>query len=222
MRILYHYWESPFCRKVRMALSEKGFEFQLELEKTWERREGFLVFSPSGEVPVLVEPNGRIISDHNALCEYLDEIQPTPTLFGDEPVERAEVRRLVGWFDGKFKREVGDNLAGEKLTKRIRHSGAPNSLAIRAGGINIRNHLEYVNWLMERRSWLAGKHFSLADIAAAAHFSVVDYIGDVPWDDYPEARLWYSRIKSRPSFRPILEDKIPGIAPVEHYSDPDF
>jgi glutathione S-transferase len=86
----------------------------------------------------------------------------------------------------------------------------------------MKTHLEYVSWLADRRRFLAGDFFSLADIAAAAHFSAVDYIGDVPWDDYPRAKEWYVRIKSRPSFRPVLADHIPGLRPPTHYADLDF
>ena len=70
--------------------------------------------------------------------------------------------------------------------------------------------------------WLAGDALSLADIAAAAHLSAIDYLGDVPWSDHEVAKEWYARIKSRPSFRPLLTDHIPGLAPPKHYTDLDF
>jgi len=74
----------------------------------------------------------------------------------------------------------------------------------------------------ERRRWLAGENFSLADITAAAHLSTLDYLGDVPWDNHEPAKEWYARIKSRPSFRPLLADHIPGAPPPKHYADLDF
>ena len=137
-------------------------------------------------------------------------------------MERAEVRRLVAWFDGKFAHEVTDNLVGEKVMKRFLGFGEPDSAAIRAGHANIRTHLDYIAFLIERRSWLAGERLSLADIAAAAHISCVDYLGDVPWADHEAAKDWYARIKSRPSFRPLLADAIPGLAPSKVYADLDF
>jgi glutathione S-transferase len=63
---------------------------------------------------------------------------------------------------------------------------------------------------------------SLADVAAAAHLSCIDYIGDVPWEAYELAKNWYARIKSRPSFRSILADHIAGMPPPKHYADLDF
>jgi glutathione S-transferase len=173
-------------------------------------------------VPVLIEPDGTVLADANAIAEYLDEVHREKLLLGLNPVDRAEVRRLVGWFDVKFNREVTENLVGEKLMKRLTRIGTPNSGAIRAGHANIGYHLDYIGYLVERRRWLAGDHFSLADIAAAAHLSAVDYLGDVPWDHHEPAKEWYARIKSRPSFRPLLADQIPGVPPPAHYADLDF
>lgn len=221
-RTLYHHPLSPFARKVRVVLAEKRIDVTLEVEKFWERRPEFLALDPAGEVPVLVEEDGIIIAQHAALCEYLEETQAGTLLLGTTVYERAEVRRLVAWFDDKFNREVTENLVGEKLLKRFQGHGTPHAQAIRAGHQNIHYHLDYIAWLMERRSWLAGDHLSLADIAAAAHISIVDYLGDVPWDEHAGAKDWYSRIKSRPSFRPLLADHLPGAPPPKHYADLDF
>jgi len=222
MRTLYHLWLSPYSRKVRIALKEKGLEFELEVEKVWERRDAFLALNPAGQVPVLVEDDGTAIADSQAICEYLEEVYPERPLLSADPVVRAETRRLIAWFDQKFGREVTENLVDEKLTKRIMQAGQPNSSAIRAGQHNLHYHLAYVAYLTERRTWLAGDDFSLADIAAGAHLSCVDYIGDVPWADHPGAKDWYARIKSRPAFRPLLGDHIPGFPPPKHYADLDF
>lgn len=222
MPTLYHHWLSPFCRKVRIALREKNVEFALEVESVWERRAEFLLLNPAGAVPVLVEEDGAAIADSNAICEYLDETRREPPLLGRTPAERAETRRLVAWFDDKFHREVTSHLYGEKVLKRYAKTGEPNSGAIRAGKANLRYHLDYIAWLAERRNWLAGDAFSLADIAAGAHLSVLDYLDEVRWDEFEETKLWYQRIKSRPSFRPLLTDQAPGFRPPRHYADLDF
>ena len=222
MRILYHLWMSPQCRKVRVALLEKRLEFDLRAENVWERRDEFLALNPASDIPVLVETNGTALSGSDAICEFLDEVHPEPPLIGHQPIARAEVRRLVHWFDEKFNAEVTENLVGEKMTKRYLGKGGPNSKAVRAGHANIHSHLDYIGYLTERRTWLAGDDFSLADIAAAAHLSSIDYLGDVPWAEHEEAKDWYARIKSRPSFRSILEDNIPGAPPQKHYANLDF
>ena len=222
MRTLYHLALDPGCREIRILLAEKRLEFELKTEKVWERREGFLRLSPAGEVPVLLEVDGTSLPGAQVIAEYLDEAYPDPPLIGATPLDRAETRRLVAWFDVKFRREVSANLLDEKVMKRFLGLGQPNSSAIRAGHANVHYHLDYVAWLCDRRRWLAGEDFSLADIAAAAQLSAVDYLGDVPWEDHPGAKDWYARVKSRPSMRAILADHVAGASPPAHYADLDF
>jgi glutathione S-transferase len=136
------------------------------------------------------------------------------------------VRRLASWFNDKFHAEVSNPLANERLYKRFmpvsQGGGPPDTDAMRAARINIRYHMAYIGWLVRTRDWLAGERLSYADLAAAAHLSVVDYLGDVPWNEDEAARTWYARVKSRPSFRPLLADTLAGIPPSKTYADLDF
>ena len=220
LRVL-HFPLCPFSRKVRVVVREKEWPAELVALEPWRCDESLLALNPAAEVPVL-QDSDLVIADSGAICEYLDEARPEPGLIGRTVAERAETRRLVAWFDCKFVRDVTDLVWREKLIKRIRQHETPDSHAVRAGLNNIHLHLEYIAYLFERRNWLAGETLSLADIAAAAQLSVLDYLGDVPWDRHPSAKLWYSRIKSRPSFRPLLADRLPGLKPPEHYDDLDF
>lgn len=222
MRSLHHFSLQPQSRRVRIQLREKKLDFDPVAEKPWERREGLLALNPACETPILVEENGAVIAGAYAIGEYLEEAYVEGPLLGQKPAHRAEVRRLVAWFDGKFEREVTQNLLFEKMVKRLLGQGGPDSGAIRAGKANIRIHLDYISWLSDRRNWLAGDDFSLADIAAAAQISAIDYLGDVAWDQHREAAEWYARVKSRPSFRQILADTWPGTQPPAHYADLDF
>ena len=222
MLALHHFWLCPFSRKVRVVLGEKDVPFNLVFEKYWERPEAFLALNPAGQVPVLVDDDGIALADSNAICEYLDERYPDRPLIGFDARARAETRRLVAWFDGKFFEEVTRNVVDEKVLKRFMRMGHPDSGAIRAGQQNLGYHLDYIGWLTERRNWLAGDDFGLADVAAAAHLSCVDYLGDVPWSGHEAAKDWYARVISRPSFRTLLADHIPGLAPPKHYADLDF
>lgn len=222
-RLLYHFSLDPQSRKVRIVLGEKHLAFELAVERPWEQRPEFIALNPAGDLPVLVEPDGRVLCNATAIAEYLDETLPDPPLLGADPRIRAEVRRLVGWFDEKFNSDVTLTLVGEKLVKRMMGPGfIPDSRAIRAGYGCMPFHLQYLAMLAEHRRWLAGNDFSLADITAAAHLSAVDYLGDIAWEKYPAAKDWYARIKSRPSLRPLLADVIPGIPPPRHYADLDF
>ncbi len=222
MRRLYHLPLDPGSRKVRLILQEKRLDFALKIEKVWERREAFLSLNPAGEVPVLVEPDGTILANAQVIAEYLDEVYPAPPLLPGSPIDRAETRRLVAWFDEKFAQEVSDLLVEQKVMRRFLGLGHPDVEAMRAAHANVHYHLDYVSWLSDRRTWLAGRNLTVADFAAAAHFSVIDYLGDVPWADHPGAKDWYQRIKSRPCFQPLLEDLVPGAKPPKHYVDLDF
>ena len=228
MRVLYHLPLSPFSRKVRLVLVEKRLPFELELEKVWERRDEFLEMNAACTVPVLVDGVDRegrpiVIADSGVICEYLEEAHPNaPPLLPKDPVERAEVRRLVAWMDGKFAQEVSANLLGEKFMKRLLGRGNPDATALRAGYANLRHHLDYIGWLAESRRWLAGDELSVADFAAAGHLSALDFAADVDWSMSEPARDWYAKIKSRPSFRPLLQDQVPGVSPPPHYADLDF
>jgi glutathione S-transferase len=222
MRYLHHLPLSPYSRKVRLVLAEKRLPFELKLEKCWERRPDYLELNPAGTVPTLIEENGLVIPDSGVICEYLEEAYPDTPLMGRTLAERVEVRRVVAWFDGKFSAEVTRNLLGEKYMKRLTGRGIPDAAAMRAGYVAIKQHMDYIGWLSEQRKWLAGANISLADFAAAAHLSTLDFIGDVDWTLSAPARDWYARIKSRPSFRGVLTDRVPGLLPPEHYADLDF
>jgi len=223
MRLLYHLWLSPLSRKIRLVLQEKNLEFSMQVEKVWERRAEFVALNPACDVPVLIEPDGTVLAEVSAIAEYLDEVYREKLLLGLNPTDRAEVRRLVAWFDIKMNREVTEPLVTEKFTKRFLGVGAPDSAVIRAAKANLKYHLDYIAYLTERyRGWLAGDYFSLADVTAAAHLSVLDYLGDVAWDEFEPAKEWYARVKSRPTFRPILAETVPGAPPPKHYADLDF
>jgi glutathione S-transferase len=222
MRQLYHTPLCPFCRKVRLVLGEKRLEAELLLLHPWAETDRLYDLNPAGQVPVLVDIDKATLAESAAIVEYLEERHPeTPVLPGG-PAERAEARRLAQWFDLKFHGEVTANLLHEKVYKRLRRAGEPDMRRIRAGLLNLRSHLDYLAFLADRRNWLAGEAFSLADMAAAAHLSCLDYTGDVPWDSYPVAKEWYMRVKSRPAFRPLLADRMPGMAPAGHYAELDF
>ena len=218
---LYHVALSPFCRKVRLTLAEKKIEVELVEERYWEQGPDFLRRNPAGKVPVMKWDN-RTLSESQAICEWLDETIPQPPLIPRDPDARYEVRRLCGWFDDKFHQEVTSKLLYERVNKKIMGLGYPDSKAVKAGATRIKYHLDYMGWLLEQRRWLAGDAMTLADFAAAAHLSCLDYNSDVDWNRSAAVKEWYAKIKSRPSFRSLLADQVPGFPPPAHYADLDF
>jgi glutathione S-transferase len=224
MKILHHVVLSPQSRAIRLQLAEKKVNFVLEIERPWEMRDAFMALSPSGEVPVLRD-DGLVVADTGAIAEYLEEAYPAPPLLPKGPAARAEARRLTAWFHRKFHEDAGGRLIREKAFKRFGWvpgaGSAPDMGEIRQALEAMKLHLDYVGRLADARGWLAGE-LSVADMAAAAHVSCADYLGGVPWDEFPSAKDWYMRIKSRPCFRPLLADRLPGLSPPDHYAELDF
>ncbi len=202
MRRLYHQPLSPFCRKIRLVLAEKKIEVELVEEKPWERRMDFLRLNPAGQVPVL-KIDELVLADSGAIFEYLEETQPDPPLLPADPALRAEARRLTAWFDDKFHREVTANLIYERVNKKLAKSGYPESENIKAGSRNIKYHLDYIGWLTDHRRWLAGNAMTIADFAAAAHLSCLDYVGRRGLDPQPGAA------------RLVLQDQVAAGVPLD-------
>jgi glutathione S-transferase len=230
MAILHHYPFCPQSRFVRLVLAEMAMEPQAMEERPWERRTEFLALNPTGNMPVFVEQNGLVVPGPSVIAEYLDETRGLGLsgrrLLPVGPAGRVEVRRLLEWFLAKFYEEVSGYLVTEKIYKRFMSpelgGGPPDMNAIRAARTNVRYHLRYIGYLISQRNWLAGDDLTYADLAAAAHLSCADYLGDVPWEEDETATSWYARVKSRPSFRALLSDRVPGMAPADSYADLDF
>ncbi|MGO9134647.1 MAG: glutathione S-transferase family protein [Methylovirgula sp.] len=230
MVTLHHHPLCPQSRFVRLFLGEYGIEPKLIEERPFERNEDFLVLDPAGETPVLTEEDGTVVPGCVVIAEYLDETRGlglgAHRLLPEDPTGRIEVRRLLHWFTQKFYAEVSSWLVTEKIYKRFmsreQGGGAPDMDLIRAARANIRYHLRYIGYLTAHRNWLAGDRLTYADLAAAAHISVADFLGDVPWDEDQTAKLWYARVKSRPAFRTLLADRLPGLVPAAVYADLDF
>jgi glutathione S-transferase len=212
---------SPFCRKVRLSLAEKKVEVELVEERYWEADADFLRRNPAAKVPVL-KLDGIMMAESGPICEYIEETRPDPSLMPKDAVARLEVRRLVNWFDDKFHSEVTSKLLYERVNKKVMGQGFPDSRNVKDGAKAIKYHLDYMAWLLDHRRWLAGDNMTLADFAAAAHLSSLDYISDVDWNRSAVVKDWYAKIKSRPAFRSILADQVSGFPPPRHYHDLDF
>lgn len=228
MARLFHFAFDPASRHVRLALGEYGRDVELVEERPWERPSQAGELNPSGLLPVLVEGHGAIIREAVPIAEYLDETRrpECASLIGDSAEVRAETRRLVQWISGPLTAQVSDVLLHQKVVRRFADrsggGGAPDMNQVRAGLARLAIHLDMLAGLADERKWLAGEFLSHADLAAAAHVSVIDYLGDVPWSQFAPLRAWYQRIKSRPAFKPLLADRLRGIPASRTYADLDF
>lgn len=227
---LYHHPFSTTSRFVRLMLAEHDAKVELIVEKSWERRPEFLELNPAGNVPVLIENDGPPIIGAGPIMEYVDETRGYALgdrrLMPNHPEARAEMRRLVDWFLQKTHEEAVQYFLHEKIMKlelpRELGGGSPDNQVLRVARVNIKHHLHYIGWLSGSRNWLSGEQLTFADLAAAAELSVIDYVGDIPWDEDLNAKYWYARIKSRPTFRTLLADRLPGLPAAPIYTDLDF
>ncbi len=221
MVLLVHHPISAHSRKIRIIMAEKGVLFALREEEPWNLSADIKKLNPAEDLPVFVF-DGKVIAGNYAISEYLEEAYPNPQLLSKNIKERAEIRRLIDWFDNKFSREVYQYVVNEKIIKRFSAYSSPNSRLLNAGYSNLKYHMQYIDWLAERNNYLAGNDFTMADISAAAQISVIDYLGDINWNDFANAKEWYAKVKSRPSFKEILKDNIKGVMPSKHYTNLDF
>ncbi len=223
MWLLYQFPLCPFSRKVRLLLGEKGVGYELVRESPWEKRDEFMDLNPSGQTPVLIEKDRNVtLMSSAAICEYFEETVNTAPMISGTAVNRAEIRRLSAWFDEQFYNNVVAPLLHERMLKRLLHRAAPDGGALRDAMKTANQLLDYVDWLLDHRNWLAGGTLSLADLAAAAHISVADYLGGIDWRGHEQTRGWYSGLKSRPSFRPLLSERMESVSPPEYYDKVDF
>ena len=211
---------------VRMFLAEKGLPC-VEIEaKPWDDDGALVAVNPAGTIPVLVdEPptGGKVsISPATVIIEYLEEAYSKPALMPATTASRAELRRICAWFTNKFETEVNSMIVRERIDRRLMRRGIPDYESLKAGAEALEWHMDYFSWLLDQRTWFAGEKFSTADIAAAGYFSTLDYVDAAPWGKFPIVKDWYARVKSRPSMKPILRDRIDGLPPPRHYNDPDF
>ncbi|MEY4502273.1 MAG: hypothetical protein RIS52_2163 [Pseudomonadota bacterium] len=223
MWLLHQFPLCPFSRKVRLVLGEKGVGYDLVRTNPWERRDEFLDLNPAGQTPVMVnDVTGTTLLHSSAICEYFEETEERPPLISGTAPNRAEIRRLAAWFDEQFFSQVVGPLLHERMEKRLFRRAAPDAAVLREAMRNANSLMDYVDWLLDHRNWLAGPQLSLADLTGAAHISVADYLGGIQWQGHESAKAWYSGLKSRPSFRPLLSERMEVIAPPDYYDKVDF
>jgi glutathione S-transferase len=214
MRRLVHLLMSPACRLVRLALTEKRVPVALDVPS-----------DPLLHLPVLVELDGSSLTGLWAIIDHLEALQPDPSLFPEEPADRAEALRLLDYLMGAFNENASRRILYQKAPQANTGSPVrqpPDMSALRAGRASLREALQAMGSLADAHGYLASRELSIADLALAAHLSALDYFGEVPWSEFPPATEWYLRIKSRPAFRTLLGDRVPGQPPVPQYADLDF
>lgn len=213
MRRLIHIFMSPQCRVARLMLNEKGAPYSLAAAE-----------DPAAHLPVLVEED-LVITGLWAIIDHLEATQPDNPMLPEDAADRAEALRLFEWLMTHFHEDVTKRIVWEKAAPSqtgIGERRPPSLDALRRGRSTLAEALDMLGALAEERGYLACREPTLADLAFAAHLSALDYFGEIPWLDFPQVADWYARMKSRPSFRSLLADRLPGQPPVTHYAELDF
>lgn len=225
MPALLHHPLDPNSRLARLMLAEYGVPVDLNEIKPWLREPAFLDINPAATLPVLLDGDGIAAVGYLAVVHAVeDQFAPTgiESLFPTERALRNEMWRLMEWITIKLNDEVTRYIIEEKIINRDTPGATPDPAVLRVAKTNLTEHMLYFNWLLAHRQWLAGETMTLADFALAAHFSALDYMGDIDWGKVGETRDWYSRIKSRPAFRTLLNDRVVAMPPHKGYANLDF
>lgn len=200
-------------------MGEKNIAYELVREYPWAASDMFLNLNAAGRTPVVVNEEKKItIADSRAIGEYFEETVERSPMINGTAANRAEIRRLTALFDENFYHDVTEPLLSERMKKRIVFKQPPDSRVLREAMRMAHGHLDYMDWLIDTRPWLAGSTMSMADLAAAAQISVADYLGGIDWKGHEQTRGWYAVFKSRPSFRPLLSERMDVIKPPAHYA----
>jgi len=235
MLYLYHGTTSVCAIKARLALHEKGLEWDgeiLDLHRGDQHRPEYLQLNPNGVVPTLVH-DGRVIIESTLIIEYLDETFPDPPLMPSDPFQRAQVRLWMKKIDdylhaacstvtfaiafrqGLLKRTP------EELEARFKSIPDPayrerQRLSVTQGiaaphvAPAVKNYDKYIGEMeaaLSRSSYLVGESYTLADLAATSYVNRAEMVAmDGLWSNRPHVAHWLGRIRARPSYDRAITD----------------
>jgi glutathione S-transferase len=206
---------------VRFIMNEVEMEYILVEQTFWNCDDKFLRINNMGTVPVLITDDNLILNHHQLIIDYIYS-KYEPDFFYPQENDTLAIRKVSIWFNEKFYLECTKYFLHEKLVKPLNSGEQPNTNVLSLARYNLGIHLEYLTHLLEYTSYLAGDKFSIADISAAMQISSLDFLGEIQWSKIPRIKDWYSIIKSKPSFRKFLKERIVGIQTPSHYSILDF
>jgi glutathione S-transferase len=214
MRRLTHLVFSPASRLARLMLGEKRLVVDPQAAE-----------DANAHLPVFVDLDETRCVGLWAIVDHLEGGYPENPLIPEDATARGEALRWLDWTMGALADRVTKKIIYEKANPRFTGGftrSTPDMNVIRSGREALREMLPMLGKTVEERGNLAARVCTIADLALAAHLSALDYFGEMPWDGNAAIREWYVRMKSRPSFRSLLADRVPGQPPVTQYAELDF
>ena len=214
MRRLIHLVFQPASRLVRLVLGEKRLVIDPQAAEVSQ-----------AHMPVFVDLDGTEVTGLWAILDHLEGNYPEVPLVPEDTAERGEALRWLDWTSTILSEQVTHKIVAEKANPRYTGASSrstPDMNVIRSGREALREIIPFLGKTVDERGNLVSRSCTIADLALAAHLSALDYFGEMPWDANPSLREWYMRMKSRPSFRSLLADRVPGQPPIKYYADLDF
>ncbi len=227
MNILYHNPICPLSRQVRFYLEELNINHELKKVNYTSRtlNPGFVIKKENffDNFPILnvKEDNLSLIGEYS-IIEFLSENYKNFIFMPQDKVIKADIRNYLNTLNKKFFYNTSYIYIEEKFIRFANRVGVPRTDFLRRAKQNIIKYFYFISDILSENSFLIHDKISSVDIALASHISVLDYFSAINWDMWYHIGNWYSIIKSRSSFRKLLQDRIPGFLPPEHYSKLDF
>lgn len=196
---------SNYFNKVRIAMLEKGIDFELDATCRPSQKEDFLARTPMGKVPFL-EVDGEHLVESQVICEYLEDAYPQKPLYPRDPLARARVRELIALM------ELHLELVARRLYREVFFGGKVSDEVKRGVEADLVKGVRAFRSRARFDPYLAGAELTLADCAAACHLPLVSLATRLAYgrdflDSMPQVKPYLKMLGERPAFRQVAEDR---------------
>jgi glutathione S-transferase len=196
---------SNYFNKVRIAMLEKGLEFELDGTCRPSQKEDLLARTPMGKIPFL-ELDTATLAESQVICEYLEDAFPQRPLYPRDPLERARVRELIAFL------ELHVELVARRLYGQV-FFGQPRDEAVKqAVEKDLAKGIRALRTRVKFAPFIAGSELTLADCAAFVHLPLValatrQAYGEDKLAALPELKTYLAMLNERPAFRTVNDDR---------------
>jgi glutathione S-transferase len=209
--IVYGGSVSPFVRKVRVVLAEKGLQYTLDQVSPFNPPPEFLQISPLRRIPVLrdtdhAEPN--TLPDSSIICDYLEHKAPNPSLYPADPFERAKALWYEEYADSVMAQNIGRGLFFERIVKKMMRGQTDEALCQKTLTQELPPLFDHLEREIGDKQYLAGNMFSIADISVATMLVNFRHAGEaLDTKRWPKLAAYIARIHARPSFKALIDEE---------------
>ncbi|HEY2068023.1 MAG TPA: glutathione S-transferase family protein [Rhizomicrobium sp.] len=211
--IVYGSNVSPFVRKVRVFLAEKGVDYTLEQVNPFRPPPEFLAISPMKRIPVLRDtdqPEPNTLPDSSVICDYLEHKFPTPALYPADPMQRARALWFEEYADSILAATIGPGLFFERVVKRMMRSETDEEICTRTLSEKLPPLFDYLETELGGALYFVGGAFSIADITVATMLVNFDHAGEkLDASRWPHLAAFMTRLHERPSFKACIDEERP-------------